>query len=259
MGAFGAVCAGLAGDWMHWRTAFFVAGIAGLLLLALRMRSMETGMFKSTVHTSAKRGSFSYLLSAKERSLRYLACILMGVPIWYSVGLVITLSPELAKEHALDGWKLTTAFTLFQIGITAGDLSSGILSQLLKSRKKILILFMVLAIASTGALFFEFIIHQQNYFLCFLMGLGCGYLSVFVTTTAEQFGTNLRVLVTATVTNFMRGSVTLLIPFHLWLENKMDMTLTSSLIITGAIVWILALVSVVALKETYGKDLNYTE
>lgn len=259
MGAFGAVCAGLAGDWMPWRTAFFVAGIAGLLLLALRMRSMETGMFKSTVQTSAKRGSFSYLLSAKERSLRYLACILMGVPIWYSVGLVITLSPELAKEHALDGWKLTTAFTLFQIGITAGDLSSGILSQILKSRKKILILYMALAIASTGALFFEFIIQQQNYLLCFLMGLGCGYLSVFVTTTAEQFGTNLRVLVTATVTNFMRGSVTLLIPFHLWLENKMDMTLTSSLIFTGAIVWILALVSVVALKETYGKDLNYTE
>lgn len=259
MGAFGAVCAGLAGDWMPWRTAFFVAGIAGLLLLALRIRSMETGMFKSTVQTSAKRGSFSYLLSAKERSLRYLACILMGVPIWYSVGLVITLSPELAKEHALDGWKLTTAFTLFQIGITAGDLSSGILSQMLKSRKKILILYMVLAIASTGALFFEFIIQQQNYLLCFLMGLGCGYLSVFVTTTAEQFGTNLRVLVTATVTNFMRGSVTLLIPFHLWLENKMDMTLTSSLIFTGAIVWILALVSVVALKETYGKDLNYTE
>jgi MFS family permease len=259
MGAFGAVCAGLAGDWMPWRTAFFVAGIAGLLLLALRMRSMETGMFKSTVQTSAKRGSFSYLLSAKERSLRYLACILMGVPIWYSVGLVITLSPELAKEHALDGWKLTTAFTLFQIGITAGDLSSGILSQMLKSRKKILILYMVLAIASTGALFFEFIIQQQNYLLCFLMGLGCGYLSVFVTTTAEQFGTNLRVLVTATVTNFMRGSVTLLIPFHLWLENKMEMTLTSSLIFTGAIVWILALVSVVALKETYGKDLNYTE
>ena len=118
---------------------------------------------------------------------------------------------------------------------------------------------MVLAIASTGALFFEFIIQQQNYLLCFLMGLGCGYLSVFVTTTAEQFGTNLRVLVTATVTNFMRGSVTLLIPFHLWLENKMEMTLTSSLIFTGAIVWILALVSVVALKETYGKDLNYTE
>lgn len=259
MGAMGAVCAGLAGDWMPWRTAFFGAGIVGLLLLALRMRSMETGMFKATAGTTATRGSFSYLFSSKERAFRYFACILMGVPIWYSVGIVITLSPELAKEHSLDSWKLTTAFTLFQIGITAGDLSSGILSQLLKSRKKVLILYMLLAITATGALFFEFISQQRNYLLCFLMGLGCGYLSVFVTTTAEHFGTNLRVLVTATVTNFMRGSVTLLIPFHLWLENKMGMSLTSSLIFTGVIVWFLALGSVVALKETYGKDLNYTE
>ncbi|MBK7389868.1 MAG: hypothetical protein IPI23_12615 [Bacteroidetes bacterium] len=81
----------------------------------------------------------------------------------------------------------------------------------------------------------------------------------FVTATAEHFGTNLRVLVSATVTNFMRGSVTLLIPFHLWLESRFNFTLTSSLIITGILVWSLALTSTLLLKETYGKDLNYTE
>jgi putative MFS transporter len=91
------------------------------------------------------------------------------------------------------------------------------------------------------------------------MGLGCGYLSVFVTATAEHFGTNLRVLVSATVTNFMRGSVTLLIPFHLWLESQFEFSLAFSLIITGLLVWSLAITSTVLLKETYGKDLNYTE
>jgi hypothetical protein len=91
------------------------------------------------------------------------------------------------------------------------------------------------------------------------MGLGCGYLSVYVTTTAEQFGTNLRVLITATVTNFMRGAVTLLVPFHIWLENAFHFTLIESLAITGIIVWTFAIVSMLYLPETYGKDLNYTE
>lgn len=260
MGAAGAVCAGLAGDILPWRTAFFAAGIAGLLLLLLRMKSMETTMFKQTENISSQqKGSFQYLFSNRKRALKYLGCILMGVPIWFSVGLLITLSPELARDHQIDGWALTKAFTLFQIGITAGDLSSGILSQLLKTRKKVILGYMLMAIAATVYFFSGFENSNTNYFSCFLMGLGCGYLSVFVTATAEHFGTNLRVLVSATVTNFMRGSVTLLIPFHLWLESQFNFSLASSLIITGLLVWSLALTSTLLLKETYGKDLNYTE
>ncbi len=260
MGALGAVCAGLAGDLVHWRTAFLVAGIVGLLLLFLRMRSMESQMFRNVVvEAGRKKGSLLYLFSNNRRALKYFACILMGVPIWFSVGLLITLSPELAGEFKIDGWQLTKAFTLFQVGITAGDLSSGIFSQLFRTRKKILLSYMLFAIASTIYFFTGFSQGMGSYISCFMMGLGCGYLSVFVTTTAEHFGTNLRVLVTATVTNFMRGSVTLLIPFHLWLENKINFTLTGSLIITGSIVWLLAIISAMRLSETYGKELDYVE
>jgi hypothetical protein len=91
------------------------------------------------------------------------------------------------------------------------------------------------------------------------MGLGCGYLSVFVTSTAEHFGTNLRVTVTATVTNFMRGAVTLLIPLHQWIENKFNYSLTQGLATTGIIVWILALIPTLLLPETYGKNLEFIE
>jgi uncharacterized membrane protein YdcZ (DUF606 family) len=91
------------------------------------------------------------------------------------------------------------------------------------------------------------------------MGLGCGYLSVFATTVAEQFGTNLRVLATATVTNFMRGSVTLLIPFHLWLERSFALGTTAALLWTGALVWSMGIAATLWLPETYGKDLDYAE
>jgi len=92
-----------------------------------------------------------------------------------------------------------------------------------------------------------------------LMGLGCGYLSVFVTATAEHFGINLRVTVAATVTNFMRGAVVLLIPLHQGLEHLLGLSLTGGLAITGAIVWAAAIVSVLALPDTFGRSLAFTE
>ena len=118
---------------------------------------------------------------------------------------------------------------------------------------------MSLAIFATILHFY--LIYQQEifYISCLLMGLGCGYLSVFVTTTAEHFGTNLRVTVTATVTNFMRGAVTLLIPFHQWIESQFGWSLTGGLITTGVMVWMLAIIATIWLPETYGKSMDFVE
>lgn len=259
LGALGAVSAGLAGDFLPWRQAFLSAGIAGFVLLILRLKTMETQVFLANKNTKITKGSLWMIIRQRQRFLKYLACILMGVPIWYSVGLLITLTPELAKEHALSGVKLSACFILFQIGIASGDLSSGILSQLYQSRKKVLLGFMTLGIAGTCWHFFNMYSGNGIAFTAFLMGLGCGYLSVFVTSTAEQFGTNLRVTVTATVTNFMRGAVVLLIPMHQGIQSYFGTSLSVGLIATGIVVWSLALVSVVALKDTFGKDLNYEE
>jgi putative MFS transporter len=191
--------------------------------------------------------------------MKYVACILMGIPIWYSVGLLITLSPEIARDHGIEGLKLSTCFILFQVGITCGDLLSGILSQLFRSRKKILVSFMTLGILSTVYHFIRINEREQLNITSFLMGLGCGYLSVFVTATAEHFGINLRVTVTATVTNFMRGALVLLIPLHQGLEHLFGLSLTGGLVFTGCIVWTLAFVSVLALPDTFGRSLAFTD
>lgn len=259
LGALGAVCAGLAGDFMPWRYAFFSAGIAGFVLLVLRLKTMETSVFLAYKNTGVAKGSLLLIVRQRQRFFKYLACIFMGVPIWYSVGLLITLTPELVKEHAISGVQLSTCFILFQVGIATGDLSSGIFSQLFKTRKKVLLSFMFLGVLATILHFLNLFQGRQLLVTSFFMGLGCGYLSVFVTSTAEHFGTNLRVTVTATVTNFMRGAVILLIPLHQAIQKWMDTTLTVSLILTGIVVWLMAILSVLWLKDTYGKELNYEE
>jgi len=259
LGALGAVTAGLIGDFLPWRHAFLAAGAAGGILLILRMKSFEPAMFSESKLATEKKGSLTLLFSSPRRAFKYFACILMGIPIWYSVGLLITLSPEIAKEHSIQGLKLSTCFILFQVGITSGDLLSGILSQLFKSRKKILISFMTLGILSTVYHFIRINESQQLNITSFLMGLGCGYLSVFVTSTAEHFGINLRVTVTATVTNFMRGALVLLIPLHQGIEHLFGLSLTGGLAVTGCVVWTLAMISVLVLPDTFGKSLAFTE
>jgi MFS transporter, putative metabolite:H+ symporter len=259
LGGLGAVTAGLVGDFLPWRTAFLVAGGLGFLLLLLRVKAMETNIFKDSLRKEQPRGSFFHLFKSRDRIFKYIACILVGVPIWYSVGLLITLSPELALEHHIDYLKLGLCFILFQVGITTGDLSSGIFSQLFRSRKKILIAYMAFAILGT---ILHFILLYQSgsiYITSLLMGIGCGYLSVFVTSTSEHFGTNLRVTATATVTNFMRGAVTILIPLRIWIQEMGSFSLSHSLIFTGIIVWSLALIAVFWLPETYGRNLDYLE
>lgn len=118
---------------------------------------------------------------------------------------------------------------------------------------------MALGILSTVYHFIRIGAGQQLNVTSFLMGLGCGYLSVFVTATAEHFGINLRVTVTATVTNFMRGALVLLIPLHQGIEHLFGVRLTGGLMITGCIVWCLAFISVIVLPDTFGRALAFTE
>ena len=259
LGALGAITAGLAGAFLPWRQAFILAGVAGFFLLFIRVKNMESSLFVSVKQKNASKGSIALLFSNKKRVLKYLACIAMGVPIWYSVGLLITLSPELAALHHISGLNLAVCFILFQCGIASGDLSSGIISQWTKTRKWVIFGFMIFGVLSTGFHFFNIFNGLALTLTSFLMGLGCGYLSVFVTSTSEQFGTNLRVTVTATVTNFMRGAVTILIPFHQWIEHQFNLSLSSGLAITGMLVWTLAIFSVLMLPDTYGKSMDYLE
>jgi MFS family permease len=259
LGALGAITAGLAGAFLPWRQAFILAGVTGFFLLFIRIKNMESSLFVSVKQKNASKGSIALLFSNKKRVLKYLACIAMGVPIWYSVGLLITLSPELAALHHISGLNLAVCFILFQCGIASGDLSSGIISQWTKTRKWVIFGFMIFGVVSTGFHFFNVFNGLALTLTSFLMGMGCGYLSVFVTSTSEQFGTNLRVTVTATVTNFMRGAVTLLIPFHQWIEHQFNLSLSSGLAITGMLVWTLAIFSVLMLPDTYGKSMDYLE
>jgi putative MFS transporter len=259
-GALGAVMAYFISETLGWRQAYICGGIMGLVLLLLRIGIFESGMFKKMQGRGLRRGEFFMLLNNGERFRKYIACIAIGLPVWFVVGVLIALSDRFAELKTITGDKIVTGrCVLFSyIGLSIGDLLSGILSQVLKSRRKVVMFYLLFTIvvvlyyiytpAMTSDLF---------YFICLLLGAATGFWALFVTIASEQFGTNLRSTVTNTVPNFVRGAVVPITLSFTALQKATDAN-TAALIV-GIICIGLSLFSVWYLKETFTKDLNYFE
>ncbi len=259
IGVSGAIFAAIIGDVFNWHVAFIIGGILGLILLIMRLRMFESGMYKSVQTTNISKGNFLKLFTSRDRFLRYIYCILIGLPIWYVVGVLITFSPEFAKvlgvhEKIVAGSSILFTYT----GLIFGDFASGFLSQYLKSRRKVVTLFIGLTFAFILVyLFLHGLSKVQFYGLCVLLGFATGYWAVFVTTASEHFGTNLRSTVTTTVPNFIRGSV---IPITFGFEYlRSSLGMIYSALIIGIVSIVIALFAIYKLEETYDKDLNYIE
>jgi MFS family permease len=143
-------------------------------------------------------------------------------------------------------------------GLAVGDLMSGLISQYLKSRKKVVYLFLSFCILMIGVYLLQSgSTLNQFYALCTLLGMAAGYWAIFVTIAAEQFGTNIRATVATTVPNFVRGSV---IPLTLSFQALIPaLGMIASAFWVGGITLLLALLGLVGLEETFHKDLDYIE
>lgn len=270
MGALGAVAAAfIANNHLNlfglqsWQITYLTGGALGLLLLLLRVGTYESGMFDEVKNNkSVSKGDFLMLFKNWERFRKYLACILIGLPVWYCVGILIKFSEKFAGPDIINviGEPVQTPFAIMYtyIGLSAGDFMSGVLSQIFKSRKKIIIGYLI----ATIFLVLFFLLHHNVstsyfYFMCFAIGAATGYWALFVTVAAEQFGTNIRATVTTTVPNFVRGAV---VPIILSFKS-LELTGGSvyAALIVGAVCIGLALIATLSLKESFSKDLDYTE
>lgn len=261
VGVTGAVAAGLLDRAMdNWRWSYYLGGAMGLGLLLLRIGVRESGMFESVkAKENVSRGNFLKLFTDADRFKRYLCVILSGVPVWYLIGILVFRSPKIAASLGLkEQVHAGTAVMMAYVGLALGDVSSGVISQLLGSRRKAIGLFLVLSALGTG---FYFAVAGSSvtllYAACVVVGIGGGYWAVFVTTASEQFGTNLRSTVTTTAPNFVRGSLALVSLAFAQLEPGMGSW--KSALVVGVVVIGLALLSLLPLKESFGRDLDFLE
>lgn len=243
-----------------WQTSYIIGGVLGLLLLFLRFGTMESGMFDHTKNDGIRRGNFFHLFATRERALRYLACIAVGLPIWFCIGILIKFSAKFAATNGVTGGdvQVITAMMLAYIGLSVGDLISGLLSQWLKSRKKVIALYLVVTLVVTAVfLYGPSMPLPVFYFLCFMVGTATGYWALFVQVASEQFGTNIRATATTTTPNFVRGAVVPMVLSYKAMETGIGSV--HSALIVGAIAIGLAFLALWSLNESFSKDLNYHE
>jgi putative MFS transporter len=260
IGICGAVAAALVGDLFDWRTAYFVGGGLGIALLLLRIGVYESGMFdRLKAQTHVRRGNFLSLFATRERARRYVCVILIGVPIWYVVGVLITFSPEFGRALGMAELPSAGRAVLFAyVGLALGDVVSGTASQLLRSRKKVVLAFLTMTVAGV-ALYFTVAPASllAFYAVCAALGFATGYWAVFVTIASEQFGTNVRATATTSVPNFVRGAVVLLT--SAFQAATPALGVVGSGVAVGAVAIAVAFASLAALDETFAKDLDFLE
>lgn len=256
---FAPIVASLSADPEWWRTCYFIGGGMGLALLLLRLGTFESSMYEG-MQADVSKGNFFQLFTSWPTFKKYLYCILMGLPIWYIIGILVFSAPEITQLIGIQG-TITggDAIMYCYIGLSVGDFVSGALSQWFKSRNKVVFLYLVLAWALT--LYFLYVATDVSQVfansLITALGFFGGYWAVFLTASSEQFGTNIRMTVTTTVPNFVRGA---LIPISLLFKFLIpSLGLIHAAAWVGVLCFTLALFAISQLKDTFGKSLDFVE
>jgi MFS family permease len=261
VGLLGAVVANFVAKKFDWQVAYFIGGGLGLLLLIARVSVFESGIFLELKkkEENITRGDFFMLFNNKKRFVKFMGCVLIGLPIWYVIGVLITFSPEFATQLGVTEKIVAGDAVMYSyIGLTFGGLLSGLISQAIRSRKKVVLVFILITLAVVvHYIYLPFHSTTYFYFACFMLGVGTGYWAIFVTIAAEQFGTNLRSTAATTTPNFIRGTVVPITLSFKYLRGGMGI-LTGALIV-GMITIGIALIALRAIDETYGRDLNFLE
>lgn len=259
-GLMGAVVAQLTVELAgSWNISYFIGGGLGVMLLFLRISVSESGIYKNIEHAATvSKGNFLSFFTNKDRFIRYIKCIAVGLPTWYCIGILAVLANQFAPEMGIKEINPGKAIMWGYVGISVGDLLSGFISHLLKSRK--MAIFYMLAFTLVGVvimLFGNTNTETKYYIFCVWLGLGTGYWAMFVTLAAEQFGTNIRNTATTTVPNMVRGLVPVMILAFDLLKNNFTVIISAAIV--GTVVFGLAFYSALTISETHNKDLEFTE
>jgi MFS family permease len=264
-GVLGAVFGCLLVLWVKdWRTCYLIGGCMGFALLILRISVYESGMYLSVKEKTHNLGNFRILVRNREKFIKYISVIALAIPIWYVVQLYAKYSPELADAlglHYGDKKKVAIyAILAIYSGLTIGDVGCGFLSNAIQSRKKAILIFLLMLVFFIGIFWFVARISMPMFYgMIFLLGLAIGYWAVFMMTAAESFGINIRSTVSNTAPNFVRGSVIGVNFLYSFFKLNTGFSTPAANVMVGAICIGIAAIAWTQLEETFGKDLNYVE
>jgi putative MFS transporter len=262
IGVCGALVGGILVELVDWRICYIVGGSLGFVLLLLRLNVKESGLFLKHKASASKSVGLIFVQSLFRPDVlrRFVLCVLVGIPIWYIAGILMTLSSEVAKALGVIGEVTPSrSITISYLGLAVGDFLSGMLSHYWQSRRKVIFVFQAFTLVILSLFFMTTKGLGPVYFytLCFLIGVGVGFWALFVVLGAEQFGTDVRSTFATSVPNFVRGS--LILQNFVLSKLLLSYSLISSALILGAGVFGLSILATYLLRESFHQDLDFKE
>jgi MFS transporter, putative metabolite:H+ symporter len=257
-GMLGGVTGSVVGDVFSWRTAYFVGGGMGICLLALRIGVRESALFEKTKRSKLSRGRILALFSSVKKTLKYLRVVVVAVPIWLP-SILLGFAPEILKDLGMVPVpNVARGYVFYFLGMFLGDLGTGLVSQILKSRKWALGLWLAM---DAIAIIAYFLVARSSltafYAVAFVLGFSSGYQVIYVTAAAESYGTNIRATVTTTVPNLVRGSVLILTYGFISLRPYLGIGRAAAAIAIATM--LIVGLAFARFEETFHKDLDYVE
>ena len=261
VGMLGVVAAAaLATTHLSWRTDYVIGGIMAFVVLGLRVGVAESKLFEKMNTAGDRKPNYFHTLAilvAPKNLLKFIACVFVGAPTFFITGLLVPGAPEFGTAFGMQTLPLpTTGLIWTYSSIAIGDILCGGLSQLLRSRKKALLVFHGITVLGIVLfLFFPPSNPEGFYIRCSIAGLGIGFWANMVTNAAEQFGTNVRATVTITVPNLVR---LLLFPISAaFVALKPSLGIVHAAAVVGLIASGVAITSVLCLEDGFLRDLDY--
>ncbi len=258
MGLYGIVFASFIAHHFYWRTAYTIGSCMGIVLLILRVSVSESGLFKKSFEdTHIKRGNFLKLITKKKLVFKYMKLILMGAPVTFVIGVMVSAAPEFGKQFGMKEIPdAATALAVYYIGVSTCEIFITLVCQWLKSRRKTICIALVIQLAAVvWFLYFPPQTLLGFYARCTM--IGSFYWPILMTTVSEQFGTDLRATATTSVPNFIRAIFIPLSFIFQLLKPSFGLINSVALMVIPAI--LISGVFALFTKETFGKDLDFYE
>jgi putative MFS transporter len=205
---------------------------------------------KLKADSAIARGNFLSFFSI-QRTFRPLnEKYLFGGTTWFVVGILVFLAPEFGRAKGIEvPISPAEGIIYFHIGMVMGDISSGLLSQFIKSRIRTVQIFLTMQTLVVAAyLFAPFESAIVMYFLIAILGFTAGFWAVFITNASEQFGTNLRATAACTIPSLVRG---------LFIPIGIGFTFFASDAVLGNPLWAAAVLGAISLGLAFWSSFFY--
>jgi hypothetical protein len=238
--------------------AYLFGGGMGLLLLVLRVGVHESPLFATLAQTRARRGDIRIFFRHAALAKKALHMVAIGLPVSFLVGIVVAFAPEIALASGVPGISVAGATSHYTWGLMVGEIGSCLMSQVLRSRKRV----MGAALLSLAACIPILVLFQPRtgaavHWLFFALGALGGYWVLYLASASEQFGTDVRATAVSSIPTLVRGAVVFTsVLFRIGTER---LGILPTVMALGGLTLALALLGLRKIEESYSRDLAFLE